>query len=955
MVTRTYNAPEFNVQDNRQFRTSEVQGADTRASAPLVIGDSAWRDNLLISLGGTASKLLDKAADFEFSNQYLEGQAQAGIAESEDELQGNPLTRDWKVAGYRDTMGKLALADNEAQFQLDLPKLREGNAEDVQKYLSTRRAKLLPGISSMSREARASAAGQLLLQDRAATKTWVGEHAKYIIETKGQAVATTWQTSLSSLEATQMRVATGEASMDTLQEQLRNSVGNVVGNVWMDSSLPKDVQQEWTFNMVQQALSKDNVALYDYVAANDIADGTGGSLIGRLSSEQQIKLSNQYREAMSRTNDQRSLARMEQIATFESSVDAGVYTGTFEDVQDTFRPMVLNKTITGERYQALVNKYLDKSYQAEQDSGLGEALLRGDANYISNSGKSTDDAITAFDRLMGKRKLPAEQKLNAWLAIGQAGTPQGYKKAGEILGTSIRQIMDSKTGEVLPQHAAVFRQISATVDRLDGEGQTLSRVHLLSGMSEDDRMFTEQIMRRTGPGGGATLEEAITKARELAVNDAALTPSMKAARSQGVAKGVAEAISSVEPMGMLENAWGYGAKIFSAEAEAKWKIQPNSYMNWRDGVFSDGPTVKFYTDRTRTALANEASDVAFLQPSATADEVMSVAYANVAARTISTSHGPIMMPRNVNLGTVFGVGAGNQAAIGKAIDGMLNETKADTNFQMNFQQGRLFVQEVDRHGVRVGSGMYLNPADVKARIKADTNVDFEKANQRMGSGRIRKADELPPPNAPEQGTKQSASGKIRKADSGLEVQYNGINTAGVPTDWAFDFRDNLVNHEGVRSKPYKDLGGGKMKDGTPIMTVGVGVSSHNTRFPKVQPDGTVSKEDINKSFMDASNDAAVAGNRVAKDLGITNKAGFMLMSELAYQSGAGFITQQDKHGTGHAYRLFGKAMLQGTVEEAQAAFKSTAAWRYSKDSKNPDKLTARQKNYLKLIEESMKG
>ena len=952
MVTRTYTAPEFNVQDTRQFKQDQVQQADTRVNPGLTVGDSAWRDNLLISLGKTGIQLADKATDIELSNQYLEGQAQAGIAASEDELQGNPLTRDWKVAGYRDTMGKLALADNEAQFQLDLPKLRESGSEDIQKYLAERRNKLMPGLASMSQEAKAAATGQMLLQDRAATKSWAGEHAKFIIETKGQAVATTWQTALRSLEATQMKVATGESSMDAMQEQLRSTTGNILGNVWFDKSLPDDVQKEWTFNMVQQALAKDNVNLYDYLAANDIADGTGGTLIGRLTGEQQLKLSNQYREAMSSTSDMRNMSRMEQIAKFESALDNNAYSGTYQDVQDTFRPMVLNKTITGERYQALVNKYLDKSYKNEASSLLSGALLRGDVQSILNSGKSIPDAIDAMEVTMAKNKMPLDRRLDTWLNVGLSGVGQGFKKAGEYLGVSIRQILNSKDGTVLPQHAAVFRQINDALRRAEGPGLTTTRTQLLSGMGEDDRMFTEQVMRRVDDN--ATLEEAITKAREIATIDSGLSPSIKAARSSGVASGVAKAVAAIEPVGALENIWNYGAKIFSADAEAKWKLQPNSFMNFRDGVFSDGPTVQFYTQRTRDEVTKEASDVAFMHPSSNADEVMSVALANVAARTISTEHGPLLMPRNVNLQIVFGVGSGNQAAIGKAVDGLLHQTKENTNYQLNFQQGRLFAQEVDRNGLRVGNGMYIDPADVKAQIKRDSMTDTEKANQRMGSGKIRKAGEALPPNAPEQGVHNGASGKIRKAGSDVTVQYNGINTAGVPTDWAFDLRENLVKHEGIRDTPYADLSGSKMKNGKPIMTVGVGVSSHNARYPEAGPDGKVSSEAISTSFRDASNDASVAGARVAKDLGKdSSKHAFMLFSELAYQSGTGFLSQDNR--TGERYREFAAAYKSNDVDVAKEAFKRTAAWYYSRDPKNPDKVTGRQDSYLKLIEASMKG
>ena len=171
-IKRDYQAPNFQVRDTREFSGQRIADVDARPVLPHQVGDDTWRDKMLEGMMSQGAQVLNKMADQEFNNLYLEGQAQAGIIESEDELQGNPLTRDWKVAGYRDTMGKLALADTEAQFVADLPLLREKNPEDLQKYLSERRAKLTPALGSMSREARAAAAGQLLLQDRAATKQW---------------------------------------------------------------------------------------------------------------------------------------------------------------------------------------------------------------------------------------------------------------------------------------------------------------------------------------------------------------------------------------------------------------------------------------------------------------------------------------------------------------------------------------------------------------------------------------------------------------------------------------------------------------------------------------------------------------------------------------------------------------------------------------------------------------
>ncbi len=77
-----------------------------------------------------------------------------------------------------------------------------------------------------------------------------------------------------------------------------------------------------------------------------------------------------------------------------------------------------------------------------------------------------------------------------------------------------------------------------------------------------------------------------------------------------------------------------------------------------------------------------------------------------------------------------------------------------------------------------------------------------------------------------------------------------------------------------------------------LKTVGVGVASHNKWYPQVGPDGRVSPEAIQESFMGASNDAAKGGLRTLQQVGIDvsrmtpqNRAAFLLASELSYQAG----------------------------------------------------------------------
>lgn len=915
------------MRDTREFQRSQVAAADTHVAPPLIAGDDSWRDKMLEQLGGTAANMLNKMADIEFSNLYLEGQAKAGVIESEEELQGNPLTRDWQVAGYRDTMGKLALADTEAQFAVDIAKLREKGPEEIQAYLATRRAKLMPALGSMSREARAAAAGQLLLQDRAATKTWTTEHAKFIIEQKSQAVHTQWNTSLRTLGNAQIKKQLGELQDKDYNEQLRSTVGTMVQSVWMDASLPQGVKQQLTFEMLQNALTNDSVDLYDFVASNEIPDGAGGAstLMSRLTGEQQGKVANSYREAQSRTRDARNMAVAAQVANLEAQIDNDAYTGTYEDLTSMLDPMLVSKGITGERRQGIINKFLDKQYKGEQNSALAELYLRGDLNGIFSAGKEQADGLKALDAMLTRRKASPEQRLQAYLQSGLNGMDGGFKKAGEVLGAALRQVR-SPDGTVLPQHLATVRTINNAVRQAEERGQTGIRVALLSGLAEGDRMFAERVFAQVD--GGASYDEAVLKATDTEAKEAQLTPAVKAAQTQQVAKAVTAEIAALEPRGVLSSTWTWAKSIFSSNAASDLRLRPWSSVGDRDGWFSDGPTVQFYTQRVREELANEANHVLLQSPGASADQVISVAKANVAARTISTRFGPLTMPRNLKLEDAFGVGRGNQAAIGPALDAMLKETKEDANWQLAFVNGRLFAQEVDRTGQRVGTGTYLNPKDIGKKIKQMTDSEQEKANTVFGSGR-----------------------RVQK--DGVTVQFNGVNTAGVPATWMMGFRDNLVNHEGIRAKPYQDQSGAKDTKGNPIMTVGVGVSSHNPRYPKVQPDGSVRVEDIRRSFLDASNDAAIVGSKVARDLGRHDQPTFLLMSELAYQSGLTFMSQQNK--TGERYREFANVLKTGNVEAAQEAFKRTAAWYYSADPENRDKITPRQQDYLRLIQQALKG
>jgi len=941
MLTRDYKAPGFDVKDTRSVADVQVAGSDNRSNLQ-TFGDSDWRTKMISQFGQQLGGTMDKLADIEFSNLYLEGQAAAGVVESEDELAGNPLTRDWKVAGYRDTMGKLALADNEAQFMQDIVKLREGNPEDLQAYLAERRTKMTPAVAGMSREARAYAAGQMLLQDRAATKTYTTEHTKFITDQKLMAASKQNSVALKNFGAVQAKFRAGDATQAELDEQMRSTAGTLVGSVWFDNSLPPEVRQKFTFETVKATLANDSVELYDYLARNEISDGQGGTttLMGMLDPEQQEQLANSYRSAMTRTNDARNFYQIAQVANIEAQLENNTYKGSYEGLYNTIEPMVMRGVITAEKGAGVLKKLSTERYKADVNANLSTMFARGDIMGILNSGYTEKQALDAFAAGMADNKVEPGMQLQGYLNAGLVGGMQsGFERAGQILGVSLRQIRQPD-GSILPQHKRMFETIDLAMQQAQKKGNTNAMVRLLSGLDETDRAFASRIFAFSD-NGKKSLDEAIGKAVEMETKEATMTPSIRAALAQETGKTVAARIKAIEPMNLLESVWTGIKSVGSAEARADFATRVSSGFGGSDGLWGDGHVAQLYAQGLQKEVGEAASRLLIAAPLTTdPEQLVTNAKADVAARTYRTDSGPIFLPYKADPTAVFGVQPGNVAMIGPAIDRMLKETKADARWHVRFENGKIEATELDTDGNSIGNPRLLNPKDVNKSVEAIVNERGEKANFRYGAGKT-----------------------VTK--EGVTLKYNGVSSlgAGVPAGWMLAFRDNVVQSEGITNLAKPDLSGKLDKNGNPIMTSGIGVSSHNPAYPQPDKDGKITPEEIRRSFLRASDEAAVAGARVTRELGMQeNKAAFMLMSELAYQAGPYFNSAKTSKGltnTAKGYQQFMGALKSGNAEAAKEAFKKTSAWYYSVDPKkrslNNMELTQRRKHYLNLIDETMKG
>lgn len=916
-MLRDYKPTQFNVQDSRQVQAIPVAQADTSPAYRREFGDDSWRDKLLQDVMQQGQQVLTKFADNVLTNEYLEGQAAAGVISAEEELQGNPLTRDWKVAGYRDTMGKLALADMQSSFLADLPTLREKGSDELLQYLGKRRQAVLPALAGMSREARASMAGQLLLQDREASRKWAAAHSAYVIEQKQLAITKPWHVTMQSLRTSQLSQDQG-----SYMESVRSAAGNIVGNVW-NSELPEEVKRNLTFEMLQSALANDQVPLYEFVNSNAMPDQVmAGSaeepstLISRLSSDQQQKLYTAYREARTRNMAKMSLQRMQEFAVVRAQVELGEYSGTYDDLAGYTGDLVINGELSESERTSLLTKYVTETRKTEQGQILFGALARGDVQAVAASGKSVSEVIEKGAQFMAKNGVPPEQQLATWLTMGRNGVREGYKKAGEVYGTAFRALLDSPEGTVLPQHKATLEAVEAAIQQADKGGLSFTRASVLSGLPESERAIVERYMAQRA--GNATVEGAITVARKAAAADAALPPGARAARGVQLAKEARKLADGLEPLGLLESVWkGAKALLGSATAAGELAVAPRSYMTRRDGIFGDSPGVRMYANDMRESVLSEIEYVASQNPSMTADSVYSTALANVSSRTIQTDNGPLFLPRGTDIQTAFGVAPGNQAAIGKAIDGMLKAHSTASKWYMTFEQGRLFAQEYNADGALVGNGMYIERDAVLRKVLEDTDNEVRVSREQLGPGKVVTKD-------------------------GVSVRFNGLNNAGVNSDWMFGLRDRLIKHEGIVAKPMDDLSGKKRKDGTPVQVVGVAVSNENTKhYPTtVGPDGRITSEQATLSFLGASESAARSGASIAERVGLRNKEGFLLMSELAYQAGNNFPLVP-------SYKPFVLAMRSKDKAAAVTAFQNTPAYKMSGEE--------RRSAYMELIEQTLRN
>lgn len=903
---REYNPQNMQVRDTRTVQAQQVQRGGGGGSVTNQFGDADWAINLFGRVAQSGANTANKLHEIELAEKYLEGQVAAEAGKAESELQTDPITRDWSIAGHRDVTGRMALAEAEAKFISELPTLRTKPSEEVQAYLGKRREALQKTLSGMSRSARSSAVGQVAMMDKSAFSQWQAEHQKWITETEIDSVMRAADPFLSGLRTLQAQAAVGDTTQESLQSTIESFGANVFANIWANPRLSDKVRSTLTKQLLSAALAQDSVGVYEMLAETELPDGQGkSSVLARLDPEDRAALGTQYREAYDRSGRLRDLSRQAEFAQVEQAVEVGEYPGTYESLADYTARLVVNRAMSEDRRTSVLQKFLAAKHKKEK-AGLGgngvAAFLAGDVDAMQRAGISDKDAIENIHASMNAANASPAQRISMFLTAGRNGQDAGFKEAGKTLAVTFSQLAQS-AGEMLPQHRELFNTVHSGIKGLDENAYTVTRIKLLSGLPEESRVFAEEIFARVD--SGESFDTAVQGARANMVAASKMTPAARAAMAATNAKERAAQVNDMEVRGIFESGWLMFKGLLSEDARNELKATPFSGLTKADGIFGDTAGIQQQEAQFKQEFALEQEAVAQRQPFASASSIKSAALAGLAARTVSTKHGPMYFPKNSNPAKMFGVSEALVSEIGPAISEMLPEVK-DSTYVFQVQQGRVLYSKVGRDGTpEIGNAQFLEGDAIRAKIAERVRKGQAAADVAFGQGKS-------------------------VTRNGITVKYNGINNAGAPAEWMVGFRDNLIQSEGVVSKPGPDGKG---------VAVGVGVNSVNPNFPRLNADGTVSSEAATAAFLGASEDAARNGMSLARRMQLETPVAFKLLAEMSYQGGTGFQAHRNKTLRAQ-YQSFLGALRDGDAK-AVDLFKDTEVYRASGES--------RRQHYLQMV------
>lgn len=899
----------FKQPDTNKFATSgSVQSADTGTSTAM---------RMLSSIVQIAAPLADQYVKKSTAEAYLRGAAAAGTIQSEDELETNPITANWAKAGYRDTIGKLAIADNLAEVSQATQIMRESSPEEFNQFLSEKRRKLLPQMEGMSLEARKTLMSQSLLNDRSAIKQHGAQHYKFIMEQKAIATKTGWDAAVGNMNSAKLAKDTpGNDPVANLQDATQAAFGFVHAQ-FADPTLPSNIKFQQIGQMASAALQEgsDNTQLYETMRDTVVKwpDGTSHPILDGVPFEQAAQLNKEYVQAKGRQAFYQSAAASGQLAKWNAEFDDPLKPmPAWDDIQQ-FAMVAHQKWpdwFTEGKRDSLFQQWNQAAAKKAVTGDLASAAQVGDFEAMRRLNKTPAEGLDAWDSIYG-RKMEAPARMATLIGMGLNGNDAAFTKAGQQLAPTITQMMVSD--KIDPAGAASAKQVIITLNDAEDKGHRGAFQTFAQSMQPDARdLFMDIRDNLRTNGGDAT--GAVMTARATQLKNQQVPKGVRDQLSMASDKDAVAFAQTLTAAGYLGTAWDTIKGLRPGQGGTAQ--QQRNALTVTEGLFESPGATAAIEGPIQQDVVEGATLMNRRSPYSGIEANGRKALADTVSRMIPTESGPIVWPRNQALQQVFpGIDPSVQAdRVGAAIDKMV-PTPKDARMQFTFgNNGEMLYQAFSKKTGQPISGQsgILDPRSVAPVIKQMQQDMAERAKAIAGAG-------------------------VTVNDK----TFNGDNTAGLGNGAMFDFRKVVAQHEGAGLTPAPDVGKQiNTKTGKPVMTVG-GVSDTNDFYPEVGPDGKVTAANMSQAFTKATNAAMVSATKILPQINMAgNVKAAHLLGEIAYQAGAGNLTSA-------TYKpLLGAMRDLGTGNNPVEELKKTPVYKMSGES--------RRKYYENTLNQIMK-
>lgn len=779
---------------------------------------------VLAGIMDAAGGIAQRKFETNVQEQIVKGSRARMAGEAEDAIESDAFAAPFVRNGYRQQDYRIKQAD----FSVRMGQLAEGDGrkmtpEQFSKQMGQEAQGILKSLDGLPAEAHV----QGLMQQTKAEETLITKqaqnHAGWLIEAGTKPFLAQGNSILAKLSKAQAqgddltyRSATEEAALYHM-------------NLLNTGAIPDGAREKVAKQFLMGALDLNQRKVYE-----DLRDA---GALDTMSFDDRRELNGAYERSQASTRAIESMADLESDASFQTGVVSGAV--GLDDAASYAKDRVARKLWSPEQALNFVQNAQKGVANRQLMGNMVSALEAGDINQLNTLGFEVDEALTKYDQLAAANGASVSQRLanNTKLGLRLGVFPKNY---GAAVGASVRAVLASD-GTVQPEMVQVLNTVTEQVEQARKLNPSAGNV-LLSGIPEEQRGAVAFMLNQAEKGiePGQALKEY--GARDLSATQQ--EDFQKFANSQKFQKSLAGRVDSE----FLSGAFG----------------RIGNFVTGSSNLSDNTAVLAMYTRAVQDEalqLSGDRRNAGLLMSEDGHETLLNLAASNVAGRTIQVGkHGvlfdreraPLILPRGVSPAQVFG--AQDTRQIGNVlaekyppdVKGMFSD-KSTVAFEYTRQNGMYRIQYD-------GNGQELD------RIKIDPKSIGTEANQR---------------NAAHVNAQRAADlGAEVDAGGGNKLLIDGGNASGMQRRGVYDWRRDMLAHEGYRDTVYPDRKG---------LAVGVGRNVTG----QLKEGDKITREQAQRWFAEDTDAAIIAGNRIAKDLGVTNQQAILGLAGAVFQLGEG--------------------------------------------------------------------